>query len=135
MDNVSTVKESDAISSLRATGISIHAIGIGDPNAGQWPGIALGPFIFGGDSDRVDAKALQDMARNARDEAFIVPPMDKDGGNGFSKAINSISSMLGDSYTIGVILSPGISASTLHLAIANHPDAVVTTHVVNRPLS
>jgi hypothetical protein len=132
MDNVGAVKEPHAISSLKATDISIYAIRIGDPNAGQWPGIALGPLIFAGDSDRVDAKALPDMARDAGGEALIVPPMDKDGGKGFSDAINAISRRLGDSYTIAVILSPGISPCTLRLTIANHPDTVVTSHLVNR---
>ena len=134
MDNVSTVKEPDAISSLKANGISIYAIGIGDPNAAQWPGIALGPLIFGGAFDRVDAKALQDMARDAGGEAFIVPPMDKDGGKGFSNAINAISNTLDESYSIGVVLSPGISVSTLRLTIANHPNDIMTTHVINPTL-
>jgi VWFA-related protein len=65
MDNSSSVKEQDAVTSLKATGVRIYAIGIGDPNATDLPSIALGPFIFGGDVDRVDAKALQDMARDA----------------------------------------------------------------------
>jgi hypothetical protein len=42
--------------------------------------------MFGGSLDRVDAKALQEMARDAGGEAFIVPPMDKDDGKGFSGA-------------------------------------------------
>jgi hypothetical protein len=65
----------------------IYAIGIGDPNVSEHrPGIAIGPFMFGGSLDRVDAKALQEMARDAGGEAFIVPPMDKDDGKGFSGA-------------------------------------------------
>jgi hypothetical protein len=126
MDNSSSVKEQDAVTSLKATGVRIYAIGIGDPNATDLPGIALGPFIFGGDVDRVDAKALQDMARDAGGEAFIVPPMSKDQGIGFSGAVKTISDMLSATYTIGVVVPPGTSASTLRLTIANDPNAVVT---------
>jgi hypothetical protein len=135
MDNSSSVKEQEAVTSLKATGVRIYAIGIGDPNATDLPGIALGPFIFGGDVDRVDAKALQDMARDAGGEAFIVPPMSTDQGIGFSGAVKTISDMLSATYVIGVVVPPGASASNLRLTIANDPNAVVTTHIVNRPLA
>jgi len=125
------VKDQDAVKALRATGVRIYAIGIGDPNSKDRMGIALGPFILGGNTDRVDAKALQDIAHDAGGQVFIVPPMDKDAGNGFAAAIKSISAMLGNSYTVGMVLPPGIYTSDLRLTIANHPDAIVTTHIVN----
>ncbi len=135
VDNTSTVKEQDAVAALKATGVIIYSIGIGDPNISEHrPGIALGPFIIGGTLDRVDSKALQGMAHDAGGQAFIVPPMDKDAGNGFARAIKSISAMLGNSYTIGVALSPGTSASTLQLNVANHPNAIITTRIVGPPL-
>jgi VWFA-related protein len=136
IDNSSTVNEQDAITALKATGVRIYAIGIGDPNvSSHMPGIALGPFAFGGDLNRVDAKALHDMAHDAGGEAFIVPPMDKDAGQGFADAVKTISGMLSDSYTIGVVAPPGTYTSGLRLTIAGHPDAVVTTYVLNLPLT
>jgi hypothetical protein len=59
--------------------------------------------------------------------------MAKDDGKGFSGAVNAVSGMLGDSYSVGVVVPPRTAASTLRLAIANHPDAVVTTRIVNPP--
>jgi hypothetical protein len=73
------------------------------------------------------------MAHDAGGQAYIVPPMDKDAGKGFAAAIKSISAMLGDSYTVGVALPPATSVSDLLLTVANHPNAVVTTHIVNQP--
>jgi VWFA-related protein len=135
MDNASSVKEPDAVRSLKATDVKIYAIGIGDPTATDMPGIALGPFIFGGDVDHVDAKALQDMARDAGGEAFIVPPVGKDDGKGFGKAVKTISNMISATYTIGVVVPAGVSATDLRIAIAKNPTAVVTTHIVNRPVA
>src|SRR5260221_41520 len=51
VDNSSTVKDQDAVKALRATGVRIYAIGIGDPNSKDRMGIALGPFILGGNTD------------------------------------------------------------------------------------
>jgi Ca-activated chloride channel homolog len=45
VDNSSTVQKQDAVAALRATGIRIYAIGIGDPNISKHRlGIALGPY-------------------------------------------------------------------------------------------
>jgi VWFA-related protein len=128
MDNASRARERDAVASLKETGVRMYAIGIGDTNVTA----ASMPLWFGAD-DSVDAKGLQDMARDAGGEAFIVPPMAEDDGKGFSSAVNAVSGMLGDSYSVGVVVPPRTAASTLRLAIANHPDAVVTTRIVNSP--
>jgi hypothetical protein len=135
IDDASSMKEGDAIAALKTTDVKIYAVGIGDPNASRTPGIALGPFIFGGGGDlnRVDAKVLKEMADDAGGEVFFVPPpMDTNAGNGFSAAIKTIS-ILYDNYTIGLVIPPGTPIASLRFTVANHPDAVVTTHIINPP--
>jgi hypothetical protein len=129
IDNTSSMKEEDAIAALKATDVRIYAIGIGDPNAPHRPQLVVD--ILGENPDSVDAKALQDMTLAAGGAVFIVPPMDKDAGKGFTAAVRTISSRLGHSYTIGVVLPPGIATSDLQFTVANQPDAVVTTHIMN----
>jgi VWFA-related protein len=134
MDNDSTTKVQDAIASLRATGVKFYTIGIGDPSVpATGIGILLGPFIADRRAESVDAKALQDMARNTGGEVFIVSTIEKDAGKSLGNAVKTISGMLNDSYTVGLVVPPGTSASLLHLSVANHPDAVVTTRIINSP--
>ncbi|MBF6569176.1 MAG: VWA domain-containing protein [Candidatus Binataceae bacterium] len=133
MDNTSTATEQDAIDWLTADSVRIYAIGIGSANiATSTPANASGPGTFG-DINSVDAKALQDMARDAGGAVFIVPPISQDAGQGFSGAVKKISGMLSDRYTVGVVVPLGASASALRLSIANHPGEIVTTHLVNPP--
>jgi VWFA-related protein len=138
-NNASRVKEQDTVESLKATGLRLYAIGIGVPKSSDPVPDVYGPVTTssstlgfswsGAGVDRLDAEALQEMAREAGGEAFIVPPMDKDDGKGFSGAVKTISGMIGHSYTIGVVVPPGTAASTLRITIANHPEAVVATHI------
>ena len=111
----------------------------------------MGPFSFGADVNSVDAKAVNELANSAGGQAFIVPPTT---GNEFANAVASVQRQLSPRYTIGVIMptsgipfvepiaSPGSasraseSAATpaLKFTVANHPDAIVVTHIINPPL-
>jgi VWFA-related protein len=124
IDNSSMATERDAINWLKSDGVRIYTIGIGNRN------IALG-LEGEGALDGVDANALQDIARAAGGAVFIVPPMSQDKGKGFTAAIKEISGMLCDRYTIGITVPPSTSTSALRLTVANHPNAIVTPHIVN----
>jgi hypothetical protein len=82
----------------------------------------------------VDKNFLQHLANAAGGAVFIVAPMSQDGGKGFTIAIKRISGMLSYGYTIGVVAPPGAPVTPLRLTVANHPDGVVTTHIINPPL-
>src|SRR5690348_2496572 len=59
MDNASQATLHQVVAQARRMGVLIYSIGIGDPNSGSM-GIAIGPFMFGGDMDRVDTQTLND---------------------------------------------------------------------------
>ena len=133
MDNHSNATENDLITKSRTSGVQVFLIGIGDPNASpQGQNLAMGPFVLGGaDIEHVDAKTIDDLADASGGQAFIVPTVeDKYDSGAFAKALASIGSVLGQGYSLGIVLPSGISASSVTVAIPSHPDAVVTTRVV-----
>jgi len=129
IDNHSKMTQSDLVAQSKASGVRMFLIGIGDPNASTLPGIAIGPFVVNGsDMERVDAKAINSLADATGGEAFIVPTVaNKDDDDAFGKAVASIGAALGHGYSLGVILPPGVAASSVTVAVPSHPDAVVTT--------
>ena len=131
MDNSSTTSKPDLIAEVQKDGVPIYAIGIGDQKASALPGIAIGPFVFGGDIDRVDADTLNAIADTPRGRSFIVPPISKDSGAGLISALASISDIVGNGYAIGAIMPSVAAAPTI--TIANRPSA--TVHVSITPPS
>lgn len=125
-------QKADTVAKVRNSGVRMFLIGIGDPNASGEPSIAIGSIVLnGGGIDRVDAKAINSFADATGGEAFIVPTVnDKDKSGAFAKAVASIGSVLGQGYTLGIVLPPGIDAASVTVAIPSHPDAIVTTRVV-----
>jgi hypothetical protein len=89
--------------------------------------------VLGGSAvERVDEKAINSLADATGGQAFIVPTVnDTDDRDAFGKAVASIGSVLGQGYSLGIVLPAGISASSVTVAIPSHPDAVVTTRVAS----
>jgi VWFA-related protein len=134
MDNHSRATESAVIAQSKASGVQMFLIGIGDPDSPRYQQpLATGPFVFGGDSiEHLDTKAINSFAAATGGEAFIVPTVnDTDDTDAFGKAVASIGSVLGQGYSLGIVLPAGISASSVTVAIPSHPDAVVTTRVAS----
>src|SRR3984957_635301 len=52
MDNTSQSTVEQVVAQARRMGVLVYSIGIGDPNAGNLPGLQIGPLIFGGDVDQ-----------------------------------------------------------------------------------
>ena len=127
MDNSSAISKTDLIAKVQKDNLPIYAVGIGNPAASAFPGIAIGPFIFGGDIDRVDADTLSTIANAAGGRSFIVPPIGKDGGAGLISALASISDIIGNGYAIGAIMPSVATAPTI--TIANRPSATVRVSI------
>ncbi|MFZ0657226.1 MAG: VWA domain-containing protein [Candidatus Binataceae bacterium] len=133
MDNESKMTEANLVAKSKSSALRMFLIGIGDPNPQlQGQNIAIGPLVLGaGDIERVDAKAINSLADASGGQAFIVPRLgDKDDSGAFGKALGSIGAALGQGYSLGIVLPPGTSASSVTVAVPNHPDAVVTTRVI-----
>lgn len=128
MDNSSTISKADLIAEARTTAVPIYTIGIGNPNAGTFPGIAIGPFMFGGDAEQVDSETLNAIADAAGGRAFIVPLLSKDSGVGFDGALASISDILDNGYTIGIIAP---SASAPLVTINGRPTAAARVRIAS----
>jgi Ca-activated chloride channel homolog len=101
MDNTSVHSLDEVIARARRQGVLIYSIGIGDPNAPSFPGLAIGPFAFGGDTERVDARTLQTLSTESGAKTFIIRQV----GDGvlLSQACESISRELRQQYTIGFV--------------------------------
>lgn len=133
MDNHSGASESQLIAQSNASGAQIFLIGIGDPNPPtNGEALANGPFLIGGVGvERIDAKAINDLANASSGQAFIVPTVnDKDDTGAFAKALASIGAALGHRYMLGVVLPPGTSASSVTVAVPTDPTPVLTTRVI-----
>ncbi|MGD0290390.1 MAG: VWA domain-containing protein [Candidatus Binataceae bacterium] len=125
IDNTSNTTLAQVTVLARQQDVPIYVIGIGEPSTDQQAASSLD------DVERVDAKALNELANSAGGQAFIVPA----SGNGFADAVASIGGRLGRGYTVGVITptSGNSSVRPIALAVMNHPDAVVTTHIMVKP--
>lgn len=121
MDNTSVHSLDEVIARARRQGVLIYSIGIGDPNAPSFPGLAIGPFAFGGDTERVDARTLQTLSTETGAKTFIIRQV----GDGalLRQACESISRELRQQYTIGFV-SPDPGAGgyrSLRVDVPGHP--------------
>jgi Ca-activated chloride channel family protein len=139
MDNTSRTTLAQVTALARQQAVPIYVIGIGRLFTGQQLVSSYG------DAEWVDAKALDQLANVAGGQASIVPST----GNQFADAVESVEERLSRSYTIGVIISnsgtpsvhpvaisspaPPASESTVRLIVANHPNAFVTTQIIEPP--
>ncbi len=130
MDNNSvTNQDADTVVKVHNSGVRMFLIGIGDPSVDSGPNLSIGPFVMGGaPAEHLDAKAINSFADATGGQAFIVPTVgNNDDHDAFGKAIASIGAALGHGYMLGIVLPPGVAASSVTVAVPSHPDAVVTT--------
>ncbi|MBF6569774.1 MAG: VWA domain-containing protein [Candidatus Binataceae bacterium] len=122
MDNSSQSSLAQVIAQARRLGVLIYSIGIGDPNGSSMPGLALGPFVFGGDVDRVDAQTLRILSSETGARTFIVREVGD--GAALSQATRTISDELREQYTVG-FTAPDPSAGgyrNLRVDVPGHPN-------------
>ncbi len=100
MDNASQASLAQVVGQARRMGVLIYSIGIGDPNSGGM-GIAIGPFMFGGDIDHVDTRTLSELSTETGARTFLV----REVGDGelLRQDCAAISNELREQYTAGFV--------------------------------
>jgi Ca-activated chloride channel homolog len=100
MDNASNATLQQVIAQARRMGVLIYSIGIGNPNS-SGVGIAIGPFMFGGDMDRVDTQTLTELSTETGARTFLV----REVGDGAALRADcaAISNELREQYTAGFV--------------------------------
>ncbi|MFI5353263.1 MAG: VWA domain-containing protein [Candidatus Binatales bacterium] len=105
----------------RASGVPLWVIGIGDPNA------KTGALSSLTGTYRVDAAAVERLAKAGGGRSLFALPLDKDTGVSFAQAIGVIVKEMGQGYAIGVVGRPG---STPAVALARPSNATVRANTV-----
>jgi Ca-activated chloride channel family protein len=100
MDNASQATLQQVVGQARRMGVLIYSIGIGDPNSGGI-GIAIGPFMFGGDMDRVDTQTLTELSTESGARTFVVREVGD--GEALRQDCAAISNELREQYTAGFV--------------------------------
>jgi Ca-activated chloride channel family protein len=122
MDNTSQSTVDQVVAQARRMGVLVYSIGIGDPNAANLPGIALGPFLFGGDVDQVDARTLSTLSTETGAKTYIIREVGD--GETLRAACATISRELREQYTVGFV-TPDASRGgyrALHVDVPTHPE-------------
>jgi Ca-activated chloride channel homolog len=125
MDNSSQSSLQQVIAQARRLGVLIYSIGIGDPSGSSMPGLAIGPFVFGGDIDRVDARTLRILSTETGARTFLIREVGD--GAALRVATTTISRELREQYTVG-FTAPDPSAGgyrSLRVDVPGHPEATV----------
>jgi Ca-activated chloride channel family protein len=100
MDNASNATLQQVVAQARRMGVLIYSIGIGNPNSGGM-GIAIGPFMFGGDMDRVDTQTLNELSTETGARTFLVREVGD--GEALRSDCAAISNELREQYTAGFV--------------------------------
>jgi Ca-activated chloride channel family protein len=122
MDNTSQSNVQEVVAQARRMGVLVYSIGIGDPNASNLPGIAIGPFSFGGDVDQVDARTLNTLSTETGAKTYIIREVGD--GAALRAACESISRELREQYTVGFV-APDASRGgyrSIHVDVPTHPE-------------
>jgi Ca-activated chloride channel family protein len=122
MDNTSQSNVEQVVAQARRMGVLVYSIGIGDPNASNLPGIAIGPLIFGGDVDQVDARTLSLLSTETGAKTYIVREVGD--GAALREACATISRELREQYTVGFV-APDASRGgyrSIHVDVPGHPE-------------
>jgi hypothetical protein len=102
MDNSSAATVNDVVAQARRMGVLVYSIGIGDPNvASSGLSVAVGPFCFGCDEDRVDSETLHALSTETGAKTYII--RQAGDGEALRRACENISLELREQYTIGFV--------------------------------
>jgi len=125
MDNTSQSNVNQVVAQARRMGVLVYSIGIGDPNAANLPGIALGPFIFGGDVDQVDARTLNTLSTETGAKTYIIREVGD--GAALRDACETISRELREQYTVGFVAPDATRGGyrSIHVDVPTHPEVGV----------
>ncbi len=125
MDNTSQSNVDQVVAQARRMGVLVYSIGIGDPNAANLPGIALGPFSFGGDVDQVDARTLNTLSTETGAKTYVIREVGD--GAALRDACATISRELREQYTVGFVAPDATRGGyrSIHVDVPTHPEVSV----------
>jgi Ca-activated chloride channel family protein len=104
IDNTSSSSADNVVNAAKTSGVLVYSIGIGDPNADEKTGVAIGPYsISGDDPERVDAATLSRLATANGSKSYILQKIGD--GEALKKACAEIEADLHErySYAIGFV--------------------------------
>jgi VWFA-related protein len=129
MDTASTRTEQAVLDEARQSGVAIYAIGVGNP---KLPVIERNFVDWSGGIDHVNVDVLKDFSNATDGRTFVVSRLSRDTGAAFVGAQTRVAVILGQSYSIGLIVPPGNSAATENptITVAGHPSLLVQAHRV-----
>jgi VWFA-related protein len=107
-----------------------EAIVAGPPGIGEHTAYVPGVQPAWPATDRVDAKAIENLSASAGGRGFIVPSRGEAAGNSFETAILAVADNVAKGYTIGAIVPDGINPSTLKVSVAKLPNLDVQSHPI-----
>jgi Ca-activated chloride channel family protein len=126
MDNASRATLPQVVSRARRMGVLIYSIGIGDPNSSRI-GFGIGPLLFGGNRDHVDAEMLRELSTESGARTYLL----REVGDGelLREDCTAISNELREQYTVGfVVPDPSMAGyRSLRVDIPGKPELTVRT--------
>jgi Ca-activated chloride channel homolog len=126
MDNASRATLSQVIGRARRMGVLIYSIGIGDPNSSKI-GFGIGPLLFGGNRDHVDAEMLRELSTESGARTYLL----REVGDGelLREDCTAISNELREQYTAGfVVPDPSMAGyRSLRVDVPRRPELTVRT--------
>jgi len=128
MDNASRSTLPLVVGRARRMGVLIYSIGIGDPTPSRLGlGLGIGPLMFGGDRDHVDAEMLRVLSTESGARPYLL----REVGDGelLRQDCTAISNELREQYTAGfVVPDPSMAGyRSLRVDIPGRPDLTVRT--------
>jgi Ca-activated chloride channel family protein len=126
MDNASRATLSQVVGRARRMGVLIYSIGIGDPNSSK-VGFGIGPLLFGGNRDHVDAEMLRELSTESGARTYLL----REVGDGelLREDCTAISNELREQYTAGfVVPDPSMAGyRSLRVDVPGRPELTVRT--------
>jgi Ca-activated chloride channel homolog len=126
MDNASRATLSQVVGRARRMGVLIYSIGIGDPNSSR-VGFGIGPLLFGGNRDHVDAEMLRELSTESGARTYLL----REVGDGelLRQDCTAISNELREQYTAGFVAPDPSMAGyrRLRVDVPGRPELTVRT--------
>jgi Ca-activated chloride channel homolog len=126
MDNASRATLPQVVGRARRMGVLIYSIGIGNPNSGRTGlGFGIGPLIFGGNRDHVDAEMLRQLSTESGARTFLLGEVGD--GELLRQHCLAISNELREQYTAGFVVPDPAMAGyrSLRVDVPGRPELTV----------
>jgi Ca-activated chloride channel family protein len=128
MDNASRATLPEVVGRARRMGVLIYSIGIGNPNSTRTGlGFGIGPLMFGGDRDHVDAGMLRTLSTETGARTYLLGEVGD--GELLRQDCIAISNELREQYTAGFVVPDPAAGGyrSLRVDIPGRPELTVRT--------